>query len=342
MRRPARAFAAARAVIALAAALALAAGQARSAEPLRIRIAWTTVPGQMTPVLFEKTELLHHLGQSYVVEHLHFAGSGPMVTALATGEIDIAALAPSSLGIAIQNAGVEDLRVISDGYQDGVGRHYSSEFLVRNDSPIETIEDLKGNVLAVNGVGGGSDVALRIMLRRHGLEDRRDYHIVETQFPNMAAMLEEGKVDLVGLVAPYSQLLEARGTARPLFRVRDALGPTQSLMNVARAAFLARNRAALADFFEDYLRALRWFLDPANRAEAVRRVAAFDHQPLAVFADYLFTDDDYYRDRDLRPDLDALQANLRALREAGFLARDIDVPSHADLGLVDEAVKRLR
>lgn len=328
-------------VLALTALLVLPA-TARADGPLRIRIAWTTVPGQMTPVVMEKKDLLDHLGKTYTVEHLHFSGSGPMVTALAVGEVDIAPLAPSSLGVAIQNAGLDDLRIIADDYQDGVADHYSSEFMVRADGPLQTIDDLKGKVLAVNAIGGGSDIALRIMLRRHGLEDKRDYAIVETQFPNMPAMLEQSKVDLAALVAPFSQLLKSRGTARTLFAMRDVLGPTQSLMNVARASYLEQNRAALQDFFEDYLRGLRWFLDPANRDEAVGIVAQFNRQPVAVFADYLFTNDDYYRDRDGNPNLDALQNNLRVLREVGFLDIDIDATRHADLSFIAEARRRLK
>ncbi|HUZ75584.1 MAG TPA: hypothetical protein VMU87_21575, partial [Stellaceae bacterium] len=82
--------------------VAAATGAMRAAgEPLDIRIAWTTVPGQLTPVLFgpyAQAHLLRHYGKTYVVTHEHYAGSGPMVSALGAGQIDIAQLAPSSLG----------------------------------------------------------------------------------------------------------------------------------------------------------------------------------------------------------------------------------------------------
>jgi sulfonate transport system substrate-binding protein len=326
----------------VAVVLVVAGNPARSAEPLTIRIAWTGVPGQMEPIIAEKTDLLPHLGKSYIIQHFHFAGSGPMVTALATGDVDIAPLAPSSFGAAVLNAGMDDLQVVTDDYQDGVADYYSSEFLVRPDSPIKTVEDLKGKIVVVNAIGGGSDLALRVMLRRHGLEDRRDYTVVETQFPNMGAMLEARKVDLVCLVAPYSQELKSRGIGRSLFAMRDVFGTTQSLVNVARAGFLDKNRAALDDYFEDYVRALRWFLDPGNRAAAIQLIAQFSKQPAPLFESYLFTKDDYYRDRDGRPNLEALQQNLRQLKEAGFLNADIDLGRHADMSFLDEAVKRLK
>ena len=326
--------------VALAAAL-VCAGAGR-AEPLTIRIAWTTVPGQMTPVLFAKRDQLRHYGTSYVVAHTHFNGSGPMVTALATGQVDLAPQSPSSFGLAIQNARLGDLKVVSDDYQDGVAGNYSAEFLVRADSPIASVEDLKGKVLAVNAVGGGSDSALRAMLRRHRLEDRRDYTVVEASFGNMPAMLFEQKVDLISEVLPFSQALHRDGRVRTLFAMRDVFGTTQSLFNVARGPFIEKNRAVLNDFFEDYVRALRWFLDPAHRDEAVQIVAAFNKQPPATFAPYLFTSEDNFRDRDARPNLLALQKNMHQQKELGFLTIEVDVAAHANLSFIDEAVRRLK
>src|SRR5258708_35001890 len=110
-----------------------------------------------------------------------------MVTGLGTGEVDLAPLAPSSFGLALQNARLDDLRIVTDDYQDGVAGRYSGEFLVRDDSPIAKVEDLKGKVLAVNAIGGGSDSALRAMLRRHRLQNRPDYTVVEARLRPQAA-----------------------------------------------------------------------------------------------------------------------------------------------------------
>ena len=69
--------------------------------------------------------------------------------------------------------------------------------MVLNDGPIKKVEDLKGKVIATNAVGSAVDVAMRAMLRKYGLEDKRDYTVVEAPFPTMRAMLAEKKVDLV-------------------------------------------------------------------------------------------------------------------------------------------------
>jgi len=328
----------------MALVLGLGARAGRAGEPLDIRIAWTTVPGQLTPVLFgpsAQAHLLRHYGKTYVVTHEHYAGSGPMVSALGAGQIDIAQLAPSSLGFAIENAHLDDVRVITEGWQDGIAGHYSSMFLVRKDSPIKTVDDLKGKVVAVNAFGGALDIAARAMLRLHHLEANKDYSIVEAAFPNLAPMLEGRKVDLISLVLPFSRVAESRGDVRVLFRMKDVFGTTQMLFNVARASFLDKNRAALGDFFADYVRAQHWFLDPVHRTEGVQIVADFNKRPASVFAPYLFTPKDFYRDRDARPNLAALQRNMDQLKGLGILKAKIDVKRYADLSFIDAAAKRL-
>lgn len=337
-----RRLAAACLIVTVAILLAAGAHGARAAAPLDVRIAWTTVPGQLTPVLFgpyAQAHILEHYGKRYIVTHEHYAGSGPMVSALAAGQIDIAQLAPSSLGFAILNAHLDDVRVITDGYQDGVDDHYSSVFLVRKDSPIKTVDDLKGKVVAVNAFGGALDIAARAMLQMHHLEANRDYTIVEAAFPNLYPMLAGGKVDLASLVLPFSETALVHGNVRVLFRMKDVFGTTQMLFNVARASFLDKNRAALADFFADYVRAQRWFLDPANRAKAVDLVATFNKRPVSVFSPYLFKATDFYRDRNARPNFDALQRNLDQLHKLGILKAAIDLKHYADLTFIDAAAR---
>jgi sulfonate transport system substrate-binding protein len=325
----------------LAAGVLLAISAAR-AEPLKIRAGWAVVPAQLTAILLEKKDILKHYGTSYSFEAIRFRGSAPQITALAAGEIDIAAFAFSTFGLAIQNAKMEDLRVIGDLYQDGVPGYYTSQYVVRADGPIRTVEDLKGKVLASNGIGGAIDMAMRKMLKDHGLEEKRDYSIVEIQFPNMIATLEEKKVDLAGLVTPFSIEAARKGLSRTLFTIKDAMGETQTTLMAARKPFIDKNRAALVDFFEDVQRATRWYLDPRNHDEAVDIIAKFTKQPKSEFADWVFTGDDYYHDPDARPNLKALQSNLKDQKALDFLKIDIDVTRYADLSLVDEAAKRPR
>jgi sulfonate transport system substrate-binding protein len=102
---------------------------AASAQPVTIRDGWVA-PGNWGSIWLQKKDLAKHFGQSYVMEPVHYVGTPPMITALATNEVEVTNLAYSTLGIAIGNAGLDDLRIISDEFQDGVEGYYSQGFIL--------------------------------------------------------------------------------------------------------------------------------------------------------------------------------------------------------------------
>jgi NitT/TauT family transport system substrate-binding protein len=322
--------------------LAWLAVPSRADEPLKLRVGWAVVPAQLTAVMWARPDLLKHYGKSYTVEATHFRGSTPQITGLAAGELDLAALAFSSFALAIQNAHMDDIRAVSDLYQDAIPGYYSNQMMVRPDGDIKKVEDLKGKIVATNAIGGALDIAAQVLMSKRGLQPKRDYQIIEIEFPNMVAALQQKKVDMIEIGTPFSVVAQKDGTAKSLFDVGQAMGPTQLTLWAARAPFIAAHRAVLVDFFEDVQTMLHWYLDPANRAEGIKIVAQFTKQPEADFSDWLFTKNDYYRDPDARPNLTALQNNIKTQKDVGLLNIDVDVAKYADLSLVDEAAKRRR
>jgi sulfonate transport system substrate-binding protein len=328
-------------IAAAAACLALDGGTA-TAEPLKIRAGWVNTPATMSPLLFQKPEILKHYGKAYVVEAVKFAGSTEVLAALHAGKLEIGAVSYSNVGAGVVNQGIKDLRIVADGNQGGVDGYASVDFYVRNDSDVRSIADLKGKVLATNGIGGAADFGLRAMLYRSGLQDKRDVTIVAAPFPTLGKLLLEGKVALVSLPAPFSYDPAVKAGARKLFSVKDGLGPTQQLVTTAMRGFLESNRAALHDFFEDYVGAMRWFTDPGNRNEAIRILAKVSNLPETRFASWAFTRDDFYRDPSARPNVAALTQNLATLQEMGFLPLALDPGPYLDLSFVEEAARRLK
>jgi sulfonate transport system substrate-binding protein len=195
--------------------------------------------------------------------------------------------------------------------------------------------------VATNSIGGSLDVALRALLRKHGLEDKRDYTVIETAFSTMNPMLLERKVDLIATAPPFTQDPMLQDSAHVLARMKDGVGQSQMIVLAARKGFLEKNRAALYDFFEDLLRGERWLLDPANRQQALALVADFTKQPPERFQ-YLYTKDDFYHDPDARPNLAAMQNDMETQVKLGFLKQDIDVKQYVDLSFIDEAARRLK
>ncbi len=324
-----------------ACAIMLAGVTTAHADPIKIRVAYAVPVANWASLLSEKKDLAKHWGTSYDFEAVRYQGTPPMITALAVNELEIADLAYSTLGLAIQNAGLDDLQVIGDEFQDGAPGYYSDEFFVRKDSGIAKIEDLKGKVIATNATGSGIDVAMKAMLHQHGLDDKRDYTTIEAPFPAMAAMLAEKKVDLVPGVLPFSLNPGLRESSNVLFTQKEGVGRTQMIIWAARKSFLDKNRAAMVDFMEDVLRIERWYIDPKNHDEVTAIGARLLKVPPERLG-WLFSKQDYYRDPNGRPDLDALKKNVEITKDLGFFNGTIDIGKHADLSIVEEAAKRLQ
>jgi NitT/TauT family transport system substrate-binding protein len=320
----------------------LCAVSARAAEPYHLRVGWVVVPSDLAPLMFEKPGFAPHAGKTYIPELTHFTGTSTVMTALAAGELDVAVLAYSTFALAVENAGMKDLRIIADSFQDGVPNYHTNNFFVRKDSPIKTVEDLKGKVLASNETGSAIDMALRAELTKHNLKDKRDVTIIEVRFPDQKAMLRQEKVDLITAVAPFGFDPDLLAFARPLFTQKEAVGRTQMIMRVAREGFITEHRAVLVDFMEDYLSVLRYLSDPAHHDEAVQLIAETTKQKPELYAGWVFTKEDYYRDPAGLPDLQALQANVKLQHELGFLHGVPDVKQFADLSITEEAAKRLQ
>jgi ABC-type nitrate/sulfonate/bicarbonate transport system substrate-binding protein len=213
--------------------------------------------------------------------------------------------------------------------------------MVLKDGPIQKVEDLKGRVVATNAAGSAVDVAMKAMLHKHGLEPNRDYTVVEAPLPAMRAMLAERKVDLIPSVLPFSYDPELRKVARDLFVQKEAIGVSDMIVWCARQSVIDQHRLALVDFFEDTLRIVHWYLDPANHEAAMDIVGAINKRPPRSF-DWLFTKRDVYHDPDMRPNLGALQRNTDLTHDLGFVNASFDVKAHSDLGMIEEAARRLK
>jgi NitT/TauT family transport system substrate-binding protein len=324
-------------------ALLLSAVATARAEPLKIRIAWIVTPAELTPYMFAKEGIAVHNGKSYILEPVHFQGTSLEVTAVGSGELDIAPFGSSSFAIAVENAGMRDLRILADEVQDGVPGWSGPEFRVMKDSPIKTIDDLRGKVLATNAFGGETDMAIKHALLQHNMQPNRDFTEIEAEFGNMYALAAEHKADLVVAVHPFQDLPDFTANTRTLFTTGDALGRFEVSFWTARKDYIAAHRAVLVDLLEDYVRAIRWFDDPMHRDEALQIVATATKRPAATFDKWLFLPGKgYYRGPDALPDVDAVTANVHMQHELGLVKADLDAQALADTSLLKDAVARLK
>lgn len=329
----------------IAVATLLAAGFAASAnaDPVRLRIGWAQVPTQITPLVAElaKThpQLFPNLNRTYTYEPVRFQGSPPQIQAFAAGEIEVAAFGPSALALAVTNAHL-DPRVVADIAQDGGSKgYYTTWWAVRKDSPIKTLADMKGHTAIVNAKGASTDMFLRQTLRRNGVADN-DFTEIEADFTNMLPMLEAGKGDIAPVMAQFNHDFQATDRYRVLFTTTDAVGGDDEVLFWAmRAEFIKAHRPAIVDMLTDHMAAVRWFLDPANRNEALALTHDFTKQSMQSL-DYVFSKDDVYRSPDLLPLIPPIQRDIDTAVTMKLLPASIDVSKYVDLSMVEEAKKR--
>ena len=315
---------------------------AAAQTPLPIRMSWIVPASNIPSILFLKEGVARHAGKSYKPDTIRYQGTPPMIQGLAVNEIDVGLLNFASIGLGIQNAGMDDLRIFAGEFQDGVPGRYSNRFYVRTDAGIAKPADLKGKIIAVNAIGAAIDIAMRVMLRKAGLEDKKDYTVVEAPFGAMKAMLMDKKADLVAVGLPFSNDPELNARGKVLFTQGDALGASELGFWVAKDSWLKKNKAAVTDLLEDTLLLTRWYLDPKNHDEAVKIASTFAKAPPALFQDWLFNEKDYYRDPDLAPNVESTQRAIGYMKEFGFMKDTFEVKKYVDTSYLEEARKRLK
>jgi sulfonate transport system substrate-binding protein len=315
---------------------------ARADEPVTIHAAWIVTPASLIPILTAPPGVARYEGKSYRLDAVHFANSPTQITAIASGDIEIATLNFISIPTAILNAGLTDLRIIADETQDGIDDHESVKYAVLKDSPIKTIADLKGKVLATIGIGTATDIGMRATLVKHGLEFQRDYTEIEALPPVATAMLLQHKADLISQAVPFDQFPDFVDNTRTMFTMRDGMGGAELSVWLAREGFIAKHRAALVDLLEDMIRSYRWYADPANHDAAVKILADFLKQPMDRVTGWAFTQKDFSRDPNGVPNMALMQRNVDLTQKLGFIKSHVDMTKYTDLSLVKEAQRRLK
>ena len=323
------------------AAIPLAAGAADA--PFQIRVGWAQTPGHLAPLVAELArrhpEIMPNDGKTYHFVPIRYAGSTPQIQALAIKELEVAAFSDSAFALAVTNAHL-DVRIVADVLQTGRSGYYAGQYVVAKDGPIKTVADVKGKRIATNAIGSEADSTMRAMFRKHGIQDK-DFTTVEANFANQPAMIEDGKVDMIQLLPQFARQIMETGKYRILFTSNEVHGVSDAVFWGMRADVIAAQRPALVDFYTDYMRAMRWFLDAKNRTEALAIAVAVTHAPQANL-DYAFTAHDFYRPPDLKPEIASIQNEIEEDVKLGVLPKGVTIsPNYVDLSLIEEAKKRL-
>src|SRR5713226_2037799 len=223
-------------VLALAASL-LALSSARAQDT--IRVGWTIPAEEAKYWMMRRPQEFPDLGKAYKIEWTQFQGTAPMVQAMVAGALDCSTQGVLSLA---QGAAQADLKayIVAQHVGEKAGS-FSVYWAVKDDSPIKSIEDMKGKSVGTNVFGSGILGPMMLLLRKHGLDPEKDIKLVETGFPGSEDAIRSGRIDVGVLNQPFAARAEAKGGLRKLFALSDALPNIVHIMDVCQKDFVDKH-----------------------------------------------------------------------------------------------------
>ncbi|RSK53755.1 ABC transporter substrate-binding protein [Bacillus canaveralius] len=182
---------------------------------------------------------------------------------LQTNEFQIISSLPESVitGVA-QGADIKMIGTLDD----------HSMYSIYATSDIKSPKDLKGQVVATNRTGNGTDIQLRWWLKNNGLAPDKDVRIIEAgENSTRLQALVSGQAKLTILSQPTDLKAEASGMHK-LALMRDELKSYNHNMLMANGQFLKENPDAAKGFMAAIAEATEYAKKPENREEMVKLI----------------------------------------------------------------------
>jgi ABC-type nitrate/sulfonate/bicarbonate transport system substrate-binding protein len=263
-------------------------------------------------------------GKAYKLEYTLFRGTDKRFQAFEAGELDIATgSAHSVLMAAAEGAKFKVVATIS---REGA-KGFATRYMVKADSPIKTMADLKGKTVGINGARSSAELWARMALEKAGLDTKKDVNWVALPFPSQGEAVRAGKLDVGAFPQPFAAFEEKRGGMRTLFTSQDGVSRDEDLMVIlASEKFIAQQPAALRAFLADLVRATQHYVK--NPKEA--RQDLVDSKMVATPIDVFLTMRDYERPLDARVDLEAFKGMVADLNKYGFTSKPVNLTAVVD------------
>jgi sulfonate transport system substrate-binding protein len=184
--------------------------------------------------------------------------NGPAINqALTAGNIVVAdtGLAPALVAIA---RGLPVIAPYLGAYSTPL--HPLERIMVREDSPIRTLDDLKGKKLAINGRGTVPDLMLGALAKKSKIR-KEDVELVLMPPPNQPAALQQGLVDAIFAIPPADTIAERQFNARTIANASELIPYMGLATVVVRRDFADGYPEATKRVFKACISFARWIGD---------------------------------------------------------------------------------
>jgi sulfonate transport system substrate-binding protein len=201
------------------------------------------------------------------VDGRRFAAGRQIRDAMVAGQIDMGTFGADTFIIGATKGDLVAIAMLAHA-----GR--TAHIIVRPDSDIKSVADLKGKTVA--GILGGSIYTIfeTRLAPRNGLP-KGSYRAVNVLGPDQLSALATKQVDAVAAVEPYVSIGEEQGVARSIASY-ETVDLTPFLL-CARPEFVDRNRAATVAFLRGWVAAARVVQAEPDRAVTIM-LAAYREQ----------------------------------------------------------------
>lgn len=222
-------------------------------------------PGQGMLHLAKDSGMLAKYG--FTADVLLIPGTPRTIQALIAGDLDyVAAGAPASLRARAQGADVVVLSTLAN--------FSSQRIMLRPESTLSNVRELKGKIIGVTQYGSGGDTFLRAALRKTGIKENEVTILQMGGTPGVAQGLESGRIE-VGVLGDSGMLLVFRGRAKMMkgasAREMGFRGTDAPLTTTERK--IKADRAAVVRFMQAYLETIHFF--QTNKPGAARLLSKY-------------------------------------------------------------------
>ena len=216
----------------------------------KVRIGWVYAMANAPVVIADKQGFFDK--ENVEVETISFT-SGPILhQALAAGQLDMAYIgAPPVYHWYSRGLQSQILAKVNYG---------QAAVIVRKDSGINKLQDLRGKKIAGVKKGSGMDVLLRgyVLGEAAGLEPDKDVRVVPMPPGNMGPSVENGVVDAAFIWEPFTSQFELRGNTKVIFDMNQAIPNYPWFVVMAPPEVLKTKRDAIAKVLRAHKKAVEY------------------------------------------------------------------------------------
>ncbi len=192
------------------------------------------------------------------VEWVEFQSGPPQFEGIAAGKLDFTEVGNTPvIGGQAADVPFKEIAVTADGY-------LANAILVRDDSGIETVADLKGKKIAV-AKGSSAFGFLYQVLEKNNI-DPSELEIIQLQPDEATPAFENGSVDAWSIWEPFISIQTIRNNAEILVNGEDVQLSSPSFA-VARQGIIDEKPEYVDIFLKVFSRAVEWRTE--NKEEAV-------------------------------------------------------------------------